>query len=125
MGTIPDYNDVVDIATILEVGNCNLDFFVSSLLKKKRHATSGKLQRCKRRKELQGSTTVTERIEEKQSEIVITRLGGLLYVIPNQSLQYSFPLHESGTVRNSVEQNCLDEQEGEQDTKTEEDQVEL
>ena len=42
MGTIPDCNDVIDTATTSEVGNHNSDFLVSSLLKKKRHATSGK-----------------------------------------------------------------------------------
>ena len=83
MGTILDCNDVVDIAMTSEVGNRNSDFFVSSLLKKKRHATSGKQQRCKIRKELQGSTTVVGQTKEKQSKNTITRLEGLLFAVPN------------------------------------------
>ena len=124
MGTILDCNDVVDTATTSEVGNHNSNFLVSSLLKKKRHATSGKQQRCKRRKELQGSTTVARWTEEKQSENAITGLEGLPSAIPNQCLQYSSPLYEARIVRKSVEQNCLDEQGGEKDTKIGEDQVE-
>ena len=124
METIPDCNNVVDTATTSEVGNHNSDFLVSSLLKKKRHATSGKQRRCKRRKELQGSTTVARWTEEKQSENAITRLEGLPSAVPNECLHYSSPLHEARIVRKSVEQNCLDEQEGEKDTKTGEDQVE-
>ena len=107
-----------------EVGNHNSDFLVSSLLKKKRHATSGKQRRCKRRKELQGSTTIVRWTEGKQSENAITGLEGLPSVIPNQCLQYSSPLHEARIVRKLVEQNYLDKQGGEKDTKTGEDQVE-
>ena len=125
MGTIPDCNDVVDIATTSEVGNRNSNFLVLSLLKKKRHATSGKKRRCKRRKELQGSTIVARWTEEKQSKNAIIRLEGLLSAVSNQCLQYSSSLlHEARIVRKSVDQNCLDEQGGEKDTKTGEDQVE-